>query len=73
VKGKRFIPWGERILLECNAGQAAKLMRWSRRYVRALTGKKYNFSRTSMNVFINDSAQWLRVVSQVVSDPEVPF
>ena len=73
VKGRRFIPWGERVVLECTRGQAAKLMRVARRYVRAVTGRKYHFSRITMNLFINDSAQWMRLVTYVLKEEETPF
>jgi hypothetical protein len=66
VKGRRFIPWGERIALECTRSQAATLMRWARRYVRSITGKRYHFSHLAMNVFIKDSARWVGLVNYVL-------
>jgi hypothetical protein len=48
-------------------------MRMARRYVRAVTGRKYHFSRMTMNVFINDSAHWLRLVDYVLKEEDVPF
>ena len=73
VKGWRFIPWGERVVFECTRGQASKLMRLARRYVRSITGRKYHFSRITMNVFINNSAQWMRLVAYVLNEEETPF
>ena len=48
-------------------------MRVARRYVWAVTGRKYHFSRMTMNVFINDSGQWLRLVDYGLKEEEEPF
>jgi hypothetical protein len=73
IKGRKFIPWGERIVFECTRVQAATLMRYARRYVRSITGRRYHFSHMSMNVFINESSQWVRLVDFVLKEPEAPF
>jgi hypothetical protein len=73
VKGRRFIPWGKRVVFECTKGQAAKLMRVARRYVWAVTRRKYHFSRMTMSVFINDSGQWLRLVDYGLKEEDEPF
>lgn len=59
IKGRRSIPWGERVVFTCTRSQAAQLMRCARRYVKAVTGKKYRFSCAAMNVFIKNSLQWI--------------
>ena len=73
VKGRKEIPWGERIVTKCTPKQAAQLMRLARRYVRSVTGKDYHFSRVSMNVFVNNSHPWLRLVEFVMGDDPSPF
>ena len=73
VKGRNRIPWGERIVTQCTPAQASQLMRMARRYVRSVTGKNYHFSRVSMNVFVNISGPWLRLIEFVTREEANPF
>jgi hypothetical protein len=73
VKGRQFIPWGKRVVSKCTRGQAARLMRWGRRCIRSITGRDYRFSRVAMNIYIKDSAQWMRLIQYVLAQPETPF
>lgn len=49
VVNPKNIPMGKRVVVVCNGRQAAQLMRFMRRYVRSVTGRKYRFNRWSMS------------------------
>jgi hypothetical protein len=53
VVNPKNIPMGKRIVLKCTGKQAAKLMRFMRRYVRSIMGKKWRFNYWSMNCMCN--------------------
>jgi hypothetical protein len=44
------------VLAEQN--QSVNLMRWEWGHVRFSTGEDYRFSRSAMNVFVNDASRW---------------
>ena len=53
VVNPKHIPMGERKVIRCTGKQAAQLMRFMRRYVHAVTQRKYRFSRWSMSCLCN--------------------
>lgn len=70
IKRRNLIPWGERVMLPCTSKQATMLMRIARRYVRSVTGHKYHFSHISMNVYVNESEQWLRLFKTYIKESD---
>jgi hypothetical protein len=53
VVNPKNIPMGERKRIYCTGKQAAQLMRFMRRYIHAVTRRKYRFNRWSMNCMCN--------------------
>jgi len=53
VVNPKNIPTGERKRIDCTGKQATQLMRFMRRYVHAVTKRKYRFNRWSMNCMCN--------------------
>jgi hypothetical protein len=49
VVNPKNIPMGKRVVVACTGMQAAKLMRFMRRYIHAVTQRKYRFNRWSMS------------------------
>jgi hypothetical protein len=49
VVNPKNIPKGERKRIYCTGKQASQLMRFMRRYIRAVTPRKYRFNRWSMS------------------------
>jgi hypothetical protein len=53
VVNPKNIPMGERRVIGCTGRQAVQLIRFMRRYVHAVTQRKYRFNRWSMNCMCN--------------------
>jgi hypothetical protein len=58
VVNPKNIPMGERKVIACTGKQAVQLMRFMRRYVHAVTQRKYRFNRWSMSCMC-DADFWL--------------
>jgi len=58
VVNPKNIPMGERKVIPCTGKQAAQLMRFMRRYVHAVTQRKYRFNNWSMSCMC-DADFWL--------------
>jgi hypothetical protein len=53
VVNPKNIPMGERKVIRCTGKQAVQLMRFMRRYVHAVTQRKYRFNHWSMSCMCN--------------------
>ncbi len=47
------MPKGKRVVLKCTGKQVAQIMRWMRRYIHAVTQRRYRFNRWSMSCLCN--------------------
>jgi len=65
VVNPKNIPMGKRKWIYCTGRQATQLMRFMRRYVRAVTQRKYRFNRWSMNCLC-DADFWLERLPQLL-------
>jgi hypothetical protein len=59
------IPMGERKRIYCTGKQATQLMRFMRRYVHAVTQRKYRFNRWSMSCMCHADF-WLERLPQLL-------
>ncbi len=71
VVNPKNIPLGERKVIPCTGKQAAQLMRLLRRYVHAVTRRKYRFNRWSMSCMCTADF-WLERLPQML-DLSVPL
>lgn len=65
VVNPKNIPMGERKVIPCTGKQAAQLMRFMRRYVHAVTQRKYRFNRWSMSCMCTADF-WLERLPQLL-------
>ena len=63
---------GKRMVVVCTGKQAAQLMRFMRRYVRAVTHRKYRFNRWSMSCMC-DANVWLARLPELLGQKEVDW
>jgi hypothetical protein len=68
VVNPKNIPLGKRKVIPCNGRQASQLMRYMRRFVRAVTRRKRRFNRWSMNCLC-DADFWLERLPQLLDLP----
>jgi hypothetical protein len=71
VVNPKNIPMGQRKVIACTGKQATQLMRFMRRYVHAVTQRKYRFNRWSMSCMC-DADFWLERLPQLL-DLSVPL
>jgi len=65
VVNPKNIPMGERKVISCTGKQAAQLMRFMRRYIHAVTQRKYRFNRWSMSCMCRADF-WLERLPQLL-------
>lgn len=65
VVNPKNIPMGQRKMIPCTGRQAAQLMRFMRRYVYAVTQRKYRFNRWSMSCMCR-ADYWLERLPDLV-------
>ena len=65
VVNPKNIPLGERKVIPCTGTQAVQLMRFMRRYIHAVTQRKYRFNRWSMSCMCNADF-WLERFPQLL-------
>jgi hypothetical protein len=65
VVNPKNIPTGERKRIYCTGKQATQLMRFMRRYIHAVTKRKYRFNRWSMNCFCT-ADYWVERLSKLL-------
>jgi hypothetical protein len=69
VVNPKNIPMGKRVVLRCTGKQAAQIMRWMRRYIHAVTQRKYRFSGWSMSCLC-DADFWETCIERLVEKRE---
>jgi hypothetical protein len=65
VVNPKNIPMGQRKVIPCTGKQAAQLMRFMRRYIHAVTQRKYRFNRWSMSCMCHADF-WLERLPQLL-------
>jgi len=65
VVNPKNIPMGKRVVITCTGKQAAKLMRFMRRFIRSVMGKKWRFNYWSMNCMC-DADFWAARIPQLI-------
>jgi hypothetical protein len=68
VVNPKNIPMGKRKVIPCSGKQASQLMRFMRRFVRAVSRRKRRFNRWSMNCMC-DADFWLERLPQLLDLP----
>jgi hypothetical protein len=71
ARGAKRLPLGERVVIPCSYPVPCALSRAARRYARRSSRKPLRFG--FRNVFVNDTAQWLRLLAYLVKEHEAPF
>jgi hypothetical protein len=66
IRGRKYLPLGERVVVECSKWVANKVLRAARAYVRAGTGRRIN--RKCRNFYVKDTAAWRRLVEYYVQE-----
>jgi hypothetical protein len=63
---KHNLPLANRQVYECTDRQAIQLMRVARKYFEKKTGRKSRLGHSVIKLFVNDSAQWERLVISIL-------
>jgi hypothetical protein len=71
VVNPKNIPLGKRVLGPCTGKQASRLMRFMRRFVRSVMGKKWRFNYWSMNSMC-DADFWAARIPRLIQTEDYP-